>query len=220
MFTDRADAGRRLAEHLARALPERGDAVVVLGIPRGGVVVAAPVARALEAPLDVIVPRKLGAPGNPELAVGALALADGQEIVVLDQATVAWLGVKPAYLEAEVARQRLEIQRREAAYRAGRTPAPIAGRIALLVDDGIATGMTARAAAKAIASRGPREVVVAAPVAPPDAVAEFRDLGLRLIALETPTPFRAVGRFYERFESVEDDEVQEALARGTLPRPS
>ncbi len=214
MFSDRAHAGRQLAEHLARVLSERGDDVVVLGIPRGGVVVAAPVAQALSAPLDVIVPRKLGAPGNPELAVGALALAGGEDIVVLDHATVAWLGVKPDYLEEETARQRQEILRREAAYRRGQPPLPVEGRLAMLVDDGIATGMTARAAARALASRGPREVIVAAPVAPPETVAEFRDLGLRLIALETPTPFRAVGRFYERFDSVEDDEVQEVLTRG------
>jgi len=206
MFRDRAEAGRLLGEHLRRVLAKAGE-TVVLGIPRGGVVVAGHVAAALGAPLDVIVPRKLGAPGNPELAVGALALADGEDIALIDDRTVRALGVPASYLEAEIERQRLEILRREAAYREGRPPVSLEGRAAVLVDDGIATGLTARAAARAGARRSPREVVVAVPVAPPETVREFAAEGLRLEALETPSPFGAVGRFYLDFRQVEDDEV-------------
>jgi len=210
MFRDRAEAGRLLGEHLRRGLADAGE-TVVLGIPRGGVVVAGHVAEALGAPLDVIVPRKLGAPGNPELAVGALALADGEEIALIDDRTVRALGVPASYLEAEIERQRREILRREAAYREGRLPVSLEGRTAVLVDDGIATGLTARAAARAVARRSPREVVVAVPVAPPETVREFAAEGLRVEALETPSPFGAVGRFYLDFRQVEDDEVLAVL---------
>lgn len=210
MFRDREEAGRLLGEHLARRLDAGGEAVV-LGIPRGGVAVAAHVAAALGATLDVIVPRKLGAPGNPELAVGALALADGEEIALIDDRTVIALGVPESYLKDEIERQRREILRREAAYREGRTPVKVEGRTAVLVDDGIATGLTARAAARAVSRRSPREVVVAVPVAPPETVREFAAEGLRLEALETPSPFGAVGRFYLDFRQVEDDEVKAVL---------
>jgi predicted phosphoribosyltransferase len=210
VFRDREEAGRLLSEHLKRKLGNRGEAVV-LGIPRGGVIVAAQVATALGAPLDVTVPRKLGAPDNPELAVGALALADGEEIALVDERTVRALGVPPSYLQQEIERQRKEILRREAAYREGRAPEPVEGRIAVLVDDGIATGLTARAAARAVRRRSPREVLVAVPVAPPETVREFASEGLHVEALETPSPFGAVGRFYVDFRQVEDDEVIAAL---------
>ena len=211
MFRDREEAGRRLGEDLRQRLTPAEGAVVVLGIPRGGVIVAATVASALGAPLDVIVPRKLGAPGNPELAVGALALAGGEEISLVDDRTVRALGVSDAYLQEEIERQRREILRREAAYREGRPPEPLEGRIAVLVDDGVATGLTARAAARAVSRRSPREVVIAVPVAPPETVREFETEGLRLEALETPSPFGAVGRFYVDFRQVEDDEVKAVL---------
>jgi predicted phosphoribosyltransferase len=210
VFRDREEAGRLLGEHLKRKLGDSGEAVV-LGIPRGGVIVAAQVATALGAPLDVTVPRKLGAPDNPELAVGALALADGEEIALVDERTVRVLGVPASYLEEEIERQRKEILRREAAYREGRAPEPVEGRIAVLVDDGIATGLTARAAARAVLRRSPRELLVAVPVAPPETVREFALEGLRLEALETPSPFGAVGRFYLHFRQVEDEEVVAAL---------
>jgi predicted phosphoribosyltransferase len=210
MFRDREEAGRLLAEHLKRALGD-GVETVVLGVPRGGVIVAAEVARVLAAPLDVTVPRKLGAPDNPELAVGALALAGGEEIALVDERTVRVLGVPSAYLEEEIERQRREILRREAAYREGRAPLPVEGRRAVLVDDGVATGLTARAAARAIARRAPREVLVAVPVAPPETVREFAAQGLRLEALETPSPFGAVGRFYVDFRQIEDEEVEAVL---------
>jgi putative phosphoribosyl transferase len=207
MFRDREEAGRLLAEYLqTRLVAGKGEAVV-LGIPRGGVIVAATVATALGAPLDVIVPRKLGAPGNPELAAGALALADGEEIALVDDRTVRALGISDEYLHEEIERQRREILRREAAYREGRPPEPVEGRLAVLVDDGVATGLTARAAARAVLRRSPREVVVAVPVAPPETVREFAAEGVRLEALETPSPFGAVGRFYLDFRQVEDEEV-------------
>jgi predicted phosphoribosyltransferase len=207
MFRDREEAGRLLAEHLQRRLVAGKGEAVVLGIPRGGVIVAAAVATALGAPLDVIVPRKLGAPGNPELAAGALALAEGEEIALVDDRTVRALGISDAYLQEEIERQRREILRREAAYREGRPPEPVEGRVAVLVDDGVATGLTARAAARAVLRRSPREVVVAVPVAPPETAREFAAEGVRLEALETPSPFGAVGRFYLDFRQVEDEEV-------------
>jgi len=207
VFRDREEAGRLLAEHLESRLAAGKGEAVVLGIPRGGVIVAAAVATALGAPLDVIVPRKLGAPGNPELAAGALARADGEEIALVDDRTVRALGISDAYLQEEIERQRREILRREAAYREGRPPEPVEGRLAVLVDDGVATGLTARAAARAVLRRSPREVVVAVPVAPPETVREFAAEGVRLEALETPWPFGAVGRFYLDFRQVEDEEV-------------
>ncbi|HEX6737320.1 MAG TPA: phosphoribosyltransferase family protein [Vicinamibacteria bacterium] len=213
MFRDRGHAGERLAAHLAERLTERGpDAVVVLGIPRGGMVVAAPVARTLQAAFDVIVPRKVGAPDNPELAVAAVALAGPEEIVLRDEGTLAWLGIPPGYVEEEARRQRHEIERREQAYRGGRAPVPIAGRTVVLVDDGIATGLTARAAAEAVARSQPRQVILAVPLAPRDTVRDFAARGLRLEALESPSPFLSVGRFYDDFRQVEDDEVRAVLA--------
>jgi putative phosphoribosyl transferase len=220
MFRDRTEAGRRLGEYLAGGIVPGGAETVVLGIPRGGVVVAAPVAEALGSPLDIVVPRKIGAPGQAELAVGAVALAGGEEITLLDEASVARLRVPREYLETEVKRQRHEIERRLEAYREGRPPAALEGRTVVVVDDGLATGLTARAAAAAIARVRPRQVVVAAPVAPPETVREFRDRGLRLEVLETPSLFMAVGQFYGDFHAVEDDEVRAVLraAARTAPR--
>jgi predicted phosphoribosyltransferase len=211
IFRDRLEAGQRLGRHLSGRLAVRGDDVVVLGIPRGGVVVARPVAEALAAPLDIIIPRKIGAPGNPELAVGAVALAGDEEIVVVDERSLGWLSVPREYVREEAARQRHEIERRLAAYRQGRPPAPLSGRTAVVVDDGIATGLTARAALLAIARLSPRDVLLAVPVAPPETVREFRQQGLNVEALETPSPFHAVGRFYADFEPVEDEDVLAAL---------
>jgi putative phosphoribosyl transferase len=213
LFRDREEAGRLLGAYLKERLPRGEEGAVVLGIPRGGVIVADAVASALEAPLDVIVPRKLGAPENPELAVGALALAGGEEIALVDERTVRALGVPEPYLREEIERQRREILRREAAYREGRAPEPVEGRVAVLVDDGVATGLTARAAARAVARRSPQGVIVAVPVAPPEAVRELAAEGVRLEALETPSPFGAVGRFYADFRQIEDEEVI-AVLRG------
>ncbi len=217
IFLDRAEAGRRLSRYVAAQVRERGPEVVVLGVPRGGVLVAAPVAAALQAALDVIVPRKLGAPGNPELAIGALALAGEREFLVTDASTLAWLGVGADYLEEEKARQREEIVRREVAYRGSRAALDLGGKTVVLVDDGIATGMTIRAAASAVKLSGPRAVVVAVPVGPSSSVGEIEAQGCQALVLERPMPFGAVGRFYVSFEPVEDDEVLRALAAS---RPS
>jgi predicted phosphoribosyltransferase len=215
-FQHRREAGQRLGAHLQAVLGPRDD-VVVLGIPRGGVVVARPVAEALRAPLDVIIPRKIGAPGNPELAIGAVAAAGAGDIVVVDERSLKWMEVPEAYVREEAARQRQEIERRQAVYRQGRAPLPVEGRTVVVVDDGLATGLTARAALSALERLGPREVVLAVPVAPKETVAEFRARGLRIEALETPAPFIAVGRFYADFEPVEDEEVLAVLAAPPVP---
>ncbi len=159
MFRDRRDAGERLAQAVLPLVP---DPAVVLGIPRGGVIVAAPVAAALGAPLDVVLTHKLGAPGNPELAIGAVAPG----VRVVNDRTLRALGVDAAYLDDEVARQEEELTRRAAAYRAGRTSAPVEGRIAIVVDDGVATGATAVAALRWARAQGAAGVVFAAPVGP------------------------------------------------------
>ncbi len=211
MFRDRVEAGRLLAEHLgSRVVPP----ALVLAIPRGGVIVAVPVAAALRAPLDIIVPRKIGAPGEPELAVGAVAVADQEEIALVDDVSVARLGISRTYLAAEVERQKQEIERRVAAYRGAAPPAEVAGRTVVIVDDGIATGLTARAAARAVARQQPRLVLVAAPVAPAETVAELGREGIRTEVLAMPAVFLAVGQFYADFHAVTDDEVRAALQAG------
>jgi predicted phosphoribosyltransferase len=207
-FTDRHDAGLQLAAVLADEVP--GPAVV-LGIPRGGVLVGLPVARALSAPLDVVVPRKVGAPFNPELGLGAVAPG----VRVLDEGLIVRLGVPADYLEREIAREEAEIERRTAAYRGGRPPLDLEGKAAVVVDDGVATGGTAIAAARwARAQRAPT-VVFAAPVGPPDTAARLGAACDRVILLHSPRLFSAVGEWYDRFDQVTDDEVRAALSAAT-----
>ncbi len=206
IFGDRHEAG----EELAKALVVYGAThCVVLAIPRGGVIVGEVVARALGAPLDVVVPRKIGAPGNPELGIGAVAPG----IQVLDPRMVDALGVSAAYLEQEIAAEEQEIERRQHAYRAGRPAVEIAGRVAIVVDDGVATGGTAVAALRWARDRGAARVVLAVPVAPSAALERLRDECDELVVLATPEPFFAVGEWYRRFEQTSDDEVIQALAR-------
>jgi putative phosphoribosyl transferase len=205
MFLDRADAGRRLAEALSGRFAGSG---VVLGIPRGGVIVAEAVARSLGAPLDVVVPRKIGAPRNPELAIGAIAPG----VQVWDLRLIRRLGVPPEYLQAEVRAQEAEIDRRSARYRAGREPITLAGAIVVIVDDGIATGATATAAIRWARKQGAQHVVLAVPVAPPDAVERLEKEADEVVALETPWDFRAVGEWYEAFGQTTDEEVVRAMA--------
>jgi putative phosphoribosyl transferase len=212
IFRDRADAGARLGAYLRARVSERAADVIVLGIPRGGVVVAAPVADALDATLDVTVPRKLGAPGNPELAIGALAVVGGEDIVVLNEHTIEYLRVPRGHVERTVEAERVEIARRVRAYRGDRPEPSLAGRVVLIVDDGLATGLTAQAAAAAVARQAPRRVIVAVPVAPPSAARELAARGAILEALATPSPFEAVGRFYESFPPVEDEQVVSLLS--------
>jgi predicted phosphoribosyltransferase len=204
MFRDRADAGQRLGE----ALSERfGGAWVVLGIPRGGVIVAAAVARALRASLDVVVPRKIGAPRNPELAIGAIAPG----VQVWDFSLIRRLHVPEEYLHQEVRRQEAEIARRSGCYRDGREAVRLAGAQVVIVDDGIATGATAVAALRWTRSEGAERVVLAVPVAPRDTVARFREDADEVVVLETPWDFRAVGEWYDIFGQTTDEEVVKAM---------
>jgi len=203
-FRDRADAGERLGDALEGRVP---DQAVVLGVPRGGVLVAVPVARTLGAPLDVVVPKKLGAPGNPELGLGAVAPG----VRILDERLIRRLGVDAAYLEEEIAREESEIERRTAAYRAGRAAADLTGKAAVIVDDGVATGGTAYAAIAWARANGASTVSFAAPVAPPDTADRLSAVCDDAVFLLTPLVFFAVGEWYEVFEQVSDDEVRAAL---------
>ncbi len=205
IFSDRVEAGRRLAETLKGY---EGREVVVLAIPRGGVVVGYQVARKLGAPLDIIAPRKIGAPYNPELAIGAVA-EDGT--IILDEGLVRRLGVTESYIGEESERQREEIRRRLRLYR-GDAPYPdLKGHVVILVDDGVATGSTAKAALASIRRRGPEEVVVAVPVAPPSTARELEREADRVVCLYTPEPFYAIGQFYRDFSQTSDEEVVRLL---------
>ena len=204
-FRDRREAGRALADRLT---PFRSEHPVVLGLPRGGVPVAFEVARALGAPLDVLVVRKLGVPFQPELGMGAIG-EDGAR--VLDPDTVRLARVTPDELEAVEARERAELERRVRLYRGDRPMMPLEGRTAIVVDDGIATGGTARAALQVARSHGARTVVLAVPVAAPESVRELAAVADAVVAVETPTPFFAVGQWYERFGQTTDDEVRTLL---------
>jgi len=211
LFNDRRDAGRRLARSLAaRDVPSP----VVLGIPRGGVVVAFEVSRALGAPLDVVIPRKIGAPGNPELAIGAVA-QDGT--LVVDQALVKALDVSEGYLEEEAARQKAEIGRRLSLYRQGTSAVPLEGATVIVVDDGIATGATVLAALRGLRSGRPARLVLAVPVAPPDTLDRLAVEADEVICLATPEPFYAVGQFYRHFEQTADEEVVDLLSKRRSP---
>jgi len=210
IFEDRVDAGERLAKAL---LDYAGRDAVVLAIPRGGVIVGEVVARHLGAPLDVVVPRKIGAPGNPELGLGAIAPG----VRVLDERMIQMLGVSPQYLEQEIAAQEREIERRMAAYRAGRSPADVAGKVAIVVDDGVATGGTALAAVRWAKAQGASKVVLAVPVAPGAALGRLSKEADDVMVLAAPEPFFAVGEWYRRFEQVPDEEVVAALARAATP---
>lgn len=210
-FDDRADAGHRLAV-LLKDYAGRDD-VFVLGLPRGGVPVAAEVARALRAPLDVLVVRKLGTPGHAELAMGAIASGGAY---VVNRQVIEQAGVTDAQLEAEVARQRAELERRERAYRGDRPFPDLSGRVVVVVDDGFATGATMRAAVQALRQYKPREIIVAVPVAPPhveDATLKDAD---KVIVLLQPTPFLAVGQWYRDFSQTTDSEVTRLLKPGAI----
>ncbi|HCO03213.1 MAG TPA: phosphoribosyltransferase [Actinobacteria bacterium] len=215
-FADRGEAGRRLAARLIERLPALACGLtVVLGVPRGGVTVAAEVATALRSPLDVVIPRKVGAPGNAELGLGAVA----EGVEVLDQEMIAALGVSTEFVRAEVARQLEEIRRRTHAYRAGRPPVALEGRTAIVVDDGVATGGTAVAALRSVRLRGAGCVVLAVPVAPGAALQRLRAEADGVVVVDTPSPFVAVGQWYRDFDQVSDEAVvrmlNEAAAEGS-----
>jgi predicted phosphoribosyltransferase len=206
LYRDRADAGARLAGHLA-SYANRPD-VVVLGLPRGGVPVAAEVARALRAPLDVFCVRKLGVPGDEELAMGAIATGG---VVVVNHQVVAELGVPEHMLEEVAAAEREELERRERAYRGDAPPAPLAGRTVLVVDDGLATGATMRAAVRAVRAAGPSRVVVAVPVAAAETCRSLAADADEVVCPLAPDSFRSVGGWYEDFSTTSDDEVRRCL---------
>ncbi|HXC17993.1 MAG TPA: phosphoribosyltransferase [Holophagaceae bacterium] len=206
-FKDRIEAGRLLGEAL-KAYAGRGD-VTVLGLPRGGVPVAAEVARALGASMDVCLVRKLGAPGHEELAMGAIASGG---VRVLNEDVIRSLGISARALEAEAAREGAELARRERLYRGGRPPLDVRGRTAILVDDGVATGATMLAAVRALRQMGPAAILIAVPVAPPSTLAELEREADGTICLLPEESLIAVGYWYEDFSQTTDGEVQACLA--------
>ncbi len=211
IFRDRAEAGALLAAEVVRALAgkPRGE-VVVLGLPRGGVPVAAAVARALDAPLDVIVVRKLGVPYQPELAMGAIGENGAR---VLNEQVLSVTGIREKDLAEVERRERIELERRARVYRGDRPPIDLAGKTAIVVDDGIATGSTVAAACQIARQRGAARVVVATPVAPPSSIRRLANVADDVIALLTPEDFFAIGEWYLDFSPTSDDEVRQLLQR-------
>jgi predicted phosphoribosyltransferase len=214
-FHDRRDAGRYLATKLSD-YADRSD-VLVLALPRGGVPVGYEVAQALHAPLDVFLVRKLGVPGHEELAMGAIATGG---VRVVNQQLVQALGISPAAVEAVVAREQQELERRERAYRDDRPPPDVRGRTCILVDDGLATGSTMRAAVAALRCESAASIVVAVPVAPLETCEELQADADRIVCALTPEPFYAVGLWYEDFAQTTDEEVYDLLARTAQAHPA
>src|SRR5881296_4604339 len=206
-FANRTEGGRLLAEKLARY--SNRDDVIVLGLPRGGVPVANEVAKRLRAPLDVFIVRKLGVPGFEELAAGAIASGG---VRVLNEDVMRAIPYAEEAIEAVTARETAEIERRERIYREGRPPPELRDRIAILVDDGLATGATMRAAVKALRERGAAKIVVAVPVGPPDTCHELEERADETICLSTPEFFQAVGQYYDDFSQTSDEDVRELLS--------
>lgn len=207
-FSNRSEAGQQLAKALETY---RGQDVVVLALPRGGVPVAAEVASHLGAPLDLLLVRKLGVPWQPELAMGAV-IDDGKPEVVHNEATIRVAGISDAEFDGICQRELAEIERRRRLYFADRPRADIAGRIAIVIDDGIATGATLRAAVTGLKAKKPAKIVIAVPGAPPDAVATLEKEADEVVCLLQPTMFGAIGYFYVDFNQLTDDDVIRLLA--------
>ncbi len=213
-FPNRSEAGRFLATKLSRYAGSVD--VIVLGLPRGGVPVAYEVAQALRVPLDVFIVRKLGVPGFEELAVGAIASGG---VRVLNEEVADTLPNADEIIDAVTAKETAEIERREHEYRDGRPAPDLSGKIVILIDDGLATGATMRAAVKALRQRGAAKIVVAVPVGPPDTCREFEDLADEVVCASAPEFFQAVGQYYEDFSQTSDEEVRDLLAKGAQNRP-
>ena len=205
-YIDRRAAGQHLVERLREY--ERRQDVVVLGLPRGGVPVAYEVARGLAATLDVLLVRKLGLPGHPELAMGAIASGG---VRVLNEDVIAWYRVPPSVIDQVAQTEQAELERREAVYRDGRAPADLRRRIVLLVDDGLATGSSMKAAVEAIRRHAPAQVVVAVPVGAPETCQELAQIADAVVCARSPQPFNAVGLWYLDFSQTTDDEVRALL---------
>jgi putative phosphoribosyl transferase len=214
MFADRRDAGAQLAEVLTKHAAAKP---IVVGLPRGGVPVAAQVASRLGAPLDVVVVRKLGCPWQPELGIGALAEGG---VRVLNEVLIDELGIGRDDLDAVIAREQAEVDRRVRRYRQGRAPIPLTDRVVILVDDGLATGYTARAAIESMRRRGANRVILAVPVASKDSAANLREAADEVVVLSTPPWLFAIGEFYEDFSQTTDEEVMDLLDRHAGPSAS
>src|SRR5256712_11952760 len=216
-FPNRSEAGRLLGVKLSKYAGR--DDVIVLGLPRGGVPVAYEVARALRVPLDVFIVRKLGVPGFEELAVGAIASGG---VRGLNEDVARALPNADEIIDAVTARERIELERREQSYRDGRPAPELRDRVAILIDDGLATGATMRAAVKALRQRGAAKIVVAVPVGPPDTCKDFEQEADEVVCAREPEFFQAVGQYYEDFSQTSDEEVRELLARaaGSEDRPA
>ncbi len=213
IFRDRTDAGRKLAARL-KEYAGRTD-VLVLALPRGGVPVAYEVAKELGAPLDVFLVRKLGVPGQEELAMGAIASGG---VRVLNEDVVSYFGIPGEVIDIVGADERRELERRERTYRNGRPPPDVTGRVVILIDDGLATGSTMRAAAAALRAQRPARIVVAVPVSAPETCEQFKSEVDEVICAATPEPFRGVGLWYRDFSQTTDEEVRELLARANPQR--
>lgn len=207
LFQDRREAGKKLGTALGKFA---GTDAVVLALPRGGVPVGFEVAQALHTPLDVFVVRKLGVPGQEELAMGAIASGG---VRVLNRTIIEGLAIPPEQIDAVAAREERELDRREIAYRGARGPLDVQGRVAILVDDGVATGSSMRAAVTALRQKGPREIVVAVPVASRYICDELQEEADQTVCLYTPLDFFAVGQWYKEFSQTSDDEVRSLLER-------
>jgi predicted phosphoribosyltransferase len=214
-FRNRAEAGRLLAEKLAKYAGR--DDVIVLGLPRGGAPVAFEVARRLGAPLDVFIVRKLGVPGFEELAAGAIASGG---VRVLNPDVMRAIPYAEEAIEAVTAKETAELERREQIYREGRPAPELRDRIVILVDDGLATGATMRAAVKALRGRDAAKIVVAVPVGPPDTCRELEQEADETVCLSTPVFFQAVGQYYEDFSQTSDEDVRELLSSAAQERPA
>ena len=215
MFADRHEAGRKLGEAVARL--DLADPLV-LALPRGGVPVAYAVAQRLGAPLDILVVRKLGAPGHRELALGAIVGGAAPQ-TVFNEDVMAMMRPSPQYLDTEIAGQRAELARRRRAYAGDRPEPDVSGRTVVLVDDGVATGASARAALRGLRQAGVARLILAVPVGPPEVIAQLREAADEVVCLLIPERFRAVGEWYVDFAQTEDEEVVALLAQARRPLP-